>query len=113
MIFSEHVAGPCSHLAGHHDPTGWLTDDGLGGTTPHNLGEAGTAIAPHDQKVDRMGAHIGFEDLSDRTAADLHGFEAGLDPVLGEMSNEVRAGSHLVRSMFVGCRDDADGLGGL
>src|SRR5262245_64849837 len=96
MIFSEHVAGPCSHLAGHHDPTGWLTDDGLGGTTPHNLGEAGAAIAPHDQKVDRMGAHIGFEELSDRTAADFNGFEDGFDSVFCGVGDGVGGGWALV-----------------
>ena len=46
------------------------------------------AIGPHNEKVNRVGARIGPEHLSDRTTADLHRLKAGLDSVRRKVAHK-------------------------
>src|SRR5712691_12449876 len=97
-------------LTRHHNPSSWLTDDGLGRAAPNDFIETGMPISTHNQKVDRIFLHIRLEYFSDRTAVDPHRFETGIDPVLGEMIDKSRPRPHPLRGRVVGCRDDMHDL---
>src|SRR6266700_4494314 len=91
----------------HHNPARWPTDDGLGRAAPDDLLQPGMTIGAHDQKIGRMGTHIGLEYLSDRTPFHLDHLESGPDPMFCKVINQRGSGPQFLRCLAVSDCDDA------
>src|SRR3954466_3682221 len=79
-------------LVRHHNPARWLTDDGLGHTSPDGFVQARMAVSAHDDGVDRVRMGKALKHLADRAAVDLHRFEGRVDPMFPQMIDEPSSG---------------------